>query len=74
LIQLSYTEIIRYGADSPQVVRRLHAAFDVLESIARPGDAEAVARIRTMLDVATAEAMPRAFVDVATVPDRHGLG
>ena len=74
LIQLSYTEIIRYGADSPQVVRRLHAAFDVLESIARPGDAEAVARIRTMLDVATAEAMPRAFVDVGTVPDRHGLG
>ena len=41
LTTLAFAEIIRYGADSPQVARRLHSAFDSLESRAgqmhRPG-------------------------------------
>ena len=31
LVTLAYAEIIRYGVDSPQIVRRLHAAFDHLD-------------------------------------------
>ena len=34
MIDLAFIEVIRYGADSPQVVRRLHAAFDVLSGVA----------------------------------------
>src|SRR4029077_1855089 len=38
LTTLGFAEIIRYGADSPQVVRRLRSAFEDLESRAtRPG-------------------------------------
>ena len=32
LLVLSLTEVIRYGADAPQVVRRLHGMLDELES------------------------------------------
>ena len=42
LVDLSFIEIIRYGADSPQVVRRLRAAFDVLAGVVAP---EVVARV-----------------------------
>ena len=36
LLTLSLTEIIRYGADAPQVVRRLLALFDELEDTLPP--------------------------------------
>ncbi len=74
LIDLSFIEVIRYGADSPQVVRRLNAAFDVLSGIVAP---EAVARIdelRRVLDQTRQELMPSAFERVSGQPDRHGLG
>jgi hypothetical protein len=32
LLVLSLTEVIRYGADAPQVARRLHAMLDELEA------------------------------------------
>ncbi len=73
LIELSVVEIIRYGADSPQVVRRLRALFDELEATC-PDRIEAIGRQRELLDAAVAQAMPAAFAVVAGVSDREGLG
>lgn len=74
LMELGYVEIIRFGADSPQVVRRLHAAFDVLAGLAREDLHPTVERLRTMLDEAVAVGMPSAFREVSATPDRLGLG
>ncbi|MFM7536043.1 MAG: DUF2254 domain-containing protein [Acidimicrobiales bacterium] len=74
LLQLGYVEIIRYGADAPQVVRRLRASFDVLEGLARADLGPAIAGLRDLLDRAVAAAMPPALQDVARRADRHGLG
>jgi hypothetical protein len=70
---LSVTEIIRYGADAPQVVRRLHAFFDELQATC-PERAEAIAGQRAVLADAVADALPRAFTAVAATADREGLG
>jgi uncharacterized membrane protein len=74
LIVLAYTEIIRYGADSPQVVRRLRAAFEVLARQVRPDLVAVLDALSAMLEEARATALPAAFRDVAAVADRHGLG
>jgi uncharacterized membrane protein len=74
LLALSITEIIRYGADSPQVVRRLRAVFDELE-LRLPGIRHhAVTDQRTLLEAATKLAMPPPFEAIAAIPDRHGFG
>ena len=71
LTTLGFAEIIRYGADSPQVVRRLRSAFDDLASRAeRPG----VRAMADLLRTATAESLPGSFVDLASSPDPRGLG
>ena len=71
LATLTFAEIIRYGADSPQVVRRLRAAFDDLASrTARPG----IVAMRELLDTATDEASPRAFLALGASADPRGLG
>jgi len=74
LLDLSFVEIVRYGADSPQVVRRLLAAFDVLGGLVRPAESVAIDRLRQMLDQASDGMLPGAFQAIASVPDRHGLG
>jgi uncharacterized membrane protein len=74
LILLGYVEIVRFGADSPQVVRRLHAAFNVLEVHVRPDLRTVVQDLRRMLDDSVAVAMPAPFRPVSSVADRHGLG
>jgi len=74
LLQLGYVEIIHYGADAPQVVRRLRASFDVLEGLARADLGPAIAGLRELLDRAVAAAMPPALQDVARRADRHGFG
>ena len=71
LVTLGFAEIIRYGADSPQVVRRLRAAFDDLVSErSRPG----IVTMRELLDAATAESLPWAFLTIGGSPDPRGLG
>ncbi len=71
LATLGFAEIIRYGADSPQVARRLRAAFDDLASRGpRPG----IVALQQLLDAATNDAMPSAFAALATSPDPRGLG
>jgi uncharacterized membrane protein len=74
LLDLAYVEIIRYGADSPQVVRRLWAAFDVLQPQVRPDVLPALESLRTMLQEAVDASLPSAFREIAAVPDRHGFG
>src|ERR1700722_17386284 len=74
LLALSMTEIIRYGADSPQVVRRLRAVLDELQ-LKLPGVRhQAIAGQRTLLDAAAKLALPFPFDAIAAIPDRHGFG
>jgi uncharacterized membrane protein len=71
LATLGFSEIIRYGADSPQVVRRLRSAFDdLLTRRTRPG----IVAMQELLDAASAESSPRAFLALASSPDPRGLG
>jgi uncharacterized membrane protein len=58
LLVLSLTEVIRYGADAPQVARRLHA----------------IALQRSLLEAAVSAALPAPVASVASVADREGLG
>jgi hypothetical protein len=68
------TEIIRYGADAPQVVRRLLAMFNELEVTLPVERRAAVDGQRELLDAAARAALPGPFTQVASVPDREGLG
>ena len=73
LVDLAFIEVIRYGADSPQVVRRLRAAFDVLSASPHRGRRQgrrAPPSARQTRD----ELMPPAFERISAHPDRHGLG
>jgi uncharacterized membrane protein len=74
LIELAYVEIIRYGADSPQVVRRLRAAFDVLDSEVRDDLRPVVAEMRSILERSSADLLPAPFREIAARADGHGLG
>lgn len=74
LTDLSFVEIIRYGADSPQVVRRLRAAFDVLEGVMPPDVVVTIVALRHLLDQTQADLMPGGFSAISAHPDRHGLG
>ena len=74
MLVLSMTEIIRYGADAPQVVRRLRAVLDDLE-LALPVERHpAIARQRVLLQAAVESALPAPFQPVAAMADRQGLG
>ena len=74
-VELGLVEIRRYGADSPQIVRRLHALYDRLGEVADEGERPASTLERRLLREAVAQAFPdaeeRAIVER---PDRLGLG
>lgn len=74
LVALGYTEIIRYGADSPQTVRRLHAAFDTLTELGDARHHACIAAMRALLVAAAADAMPAPFTDVSSRADPRGMG
>ena len=74
LLVLSLTEVIRYGADAPQVARRLHAVLDELESTLPAERQAAISRQRSLLEAAVTAALPAPFMPVASTPDREGLG
>ncbi len=72
LIDLSFEEITQYGADSVQVIRRLLACYDLL--ISRVGD-ELAAPLRARRTELTARQHIHAgALQLASTPDRHGLG
>jgi uncharacterized membrane protein len=74
LLVLALTEVIRYGADAPQVVRRLRGALDELESTLPEERHAAIARQRGLLDAAASAALPAPFAAVSSAADREGLG
>jgi uncharacterized membrane protein len=74
LLVLSLTEVIRYGADAPQVARRLHAMLNELEATLPAQRQAAIARQRSQLEAAVSVMLPAPFASVASVADRHGLG
>lgn len=74
LVRLGYTEVIRYGADSPQVVRRLHAAFDQLSERGGERHGACLDEMRSLLVAATSAMMPPAFTDLSGHSDPRGLG
>jgi uncharacterized membrane protein len=61
LLVLSMTEVIRYGADAPQVVRRLHGMLDELEATLPAERHAALARQRSLLEAAVSAALPAPF-------------
>jgi uncharacterized membrane protein len=74
-VELGLMEIRRYGADSPQVARRLTALYDRLGEVAADGERGRVDLERRLL----AEAVVAAFPDaeerrIAERADRLGLG
>jgi len=74
LLVLALTEVIRYGADAPQVVRRLRGMLDELQSTL-PGERQAaIAGQRSLLEAAADAALPAPFTAVASAADREGLG
>ena len=74
LLVLALTEIIHYGADAPQVVRRLRAALDELQAMLPQERHAAIGRQRSLLDAAVSAALPAPFESVSSVADRQGLG
>jgi uncharacterized membrane protein len=74
-VELGLMEIRRYGAGSPQVVRRLHALYDRLGEVAANGERGRIDLERRLL----AEAVVAAFPDpeerrIVERADRLGLG
>jgi uncharacterized membrane protein len=74
LLVLAMTEIVRYGADSPQVVRRLRAVLNELELTLPVERRPAIARQRVLLLASVETALPASFQAVAAIADRQGLG
>jgi uncharacterized membrane protein len=74
LLVLALTEVIRYGADAPQVIRRLRGGLDELESTLPEERHAAIARQRGLLEAAASAALPAPFAAVSSTPDREGLG
>ncbi len=74
LLTLSLTEVVRYGADAPQVVRRLVALLDELEETLPAERRAAIASQRTFLSAAVSDALPAPYATVASVADREGFG
>jgi uncharacterized membrane protein len=70
-LDLAFTEITAYGATSPQVTRRLLAAYAALEAAAAPGRRAAVAARREEL---TRQLAASGLTPMALRPDPMGLG
>lgn len=74
-VELAYTEIRHFGANSHQVCRRLAASLDDLIARVPPERVPALTRQRELL----AASVARSFTDpaefaVAATPDRQGMG
>lgn len=74
LATLAYTEISLFGAGSPQVSRRLLAAYGVLAGLTDGARRDAVEDLHRRTLAAVEEAMSPAYLDLARQPDRLGFG
>jgi uncharacterized membrane protein len=74
-VELGLMEIRRYGHDSPQVVRRLHALYDRLCEVVDERERGRIELERRLLDQAVLDAFPDAHERaVVEQSDRLGLG
>ena len=74
-MELGLTEIRRYGADSPQIVRRLNALYDRLLAVAGSGERPRIELERRLLGQAGLATFPDAHERaIVEQPDRLGLG
>jgi len=74
LCDLGFTEIIRYGADAPQVSRRLLASFALLEDLASDDHVAVLRALRQTLEYSAVEESSQPFRDTGSRPDPLGLG
>lgn len=74
LARLGFTEIILYGAGSPQVVRAVRAVLDELEDAVGPERRPVLEELRAQAHEAQAAALPPGFTATAWHPDRMGFG
>ena len=74
LARLAYTEISLFAAHSPQVSRRLLAAYTVLEGLTEGPRRAAIVDLRRRTLAAVDAQMPPAFLDIAREADRLGFG
>jgi uncharacterized membrane protein len=74
LARLGLTEILRYGADAPQVTRTLLAVYDELEQQVSEDRRPLIAELRAQCLAAVDLSMPAPFADQARQPDHDGLG
>lgn len=74
LCRLGLTEIARYGADAPQVTRRLLAGYELLGDQVGEDRRHGLEALQQQLLAAMQASMPAAFLDVASQPDHAGLG
>jgi uncharacterized membrane protein len=73
-VRLAFAEIRLAGARSPQVTRRLRAAFDDLLTVAPPDRRAVLVEQKDALDAAMETASEPLDADLATRADRQGLG
>ncbi len=72
---LCFTEIVRYGADSPQISRKLMSIFDELDTVLEGERRDAVATHRGLLERAVAQVTPDPVAHAhALTADALGLG
>jgi uncharacterized membrane protein len=73
-VRLAFVEIRMAGAHSPQVSRRLLAAFDDLLQVAPPERRAVLVEQKEALAAAMHDSIDVADLDVGMRPDRQGLG
>jgi uncharacterized membrane protein len=74
LAALAYSEIGLFGAGSPQVVRRLLAAYGSLESVTDGARRETIRELRARTEADARVALTGPILDAALTPDRLGFG
>lgn len=74
LLDLAFDEIRVYGADSPQIPRRLLAALDDIEAVSGSTYHAAIARHRAAVLAAANRHVDGALAGLALTPNRRGLG
>ncbi len=74
LCDLGFTEVIRYGADAPQVTRLLVASLALLEDLSSDDHLAVPRALRQTLEAAVAVGSPGPFRDSGSRPDPLGLG
>ena len=74
MMTLGYTEIALFGANSPQIPRRLLAAYERLEGIVDPPRRAVVQEMRRRLLVDVQAALPKLHEDGLITPNRLGFG